>query len=185
MQSNQSPTLMTADELLHMPDDGWKYELDRGELIRMSPSGSRSSRVSRRVGSKLDNYLDQNYVGTCGDADWGFRLASNPDLVRVPDIGFVRAERIPADGLPAGFWPGAPDLAIEVVSPTDRFANVLVKVREYLDAGTLLVWVIDPETRRAFIFRPGQEPEIVNADGELGGEDVVPGFVLRLADVWV
>jgi Uma2 family endonuclease len=185
MQSNQSPTLMTADELLHMPDDGWKYELDRGELIRMRPSGSRSSRVSRKVGSKLDAFVDEHNLGVCGDADWGFRLASNPDIVRAPDIGFVRAARIPVEGLPDGFWPGAPDLAIEVLSPSDRLADLLVKVQELLAAGTRLVWVLDPETRRAFIFRPGQEPQIVNSDGELSGEDVVPGFVLRLADVWV
>jgi Uma2 family endonuclease len=185
VQSKRTGTLTTADELLHMPDDGWKYELDRGELIRMSPSGSRSSRVSRKTGSKLDAFVDEHHLGVCGDTDWGFRLASNPDIVRAPDVGFVRAERIPADGLPEGFWPGAPDLAIEVLSPSDRLADLLVKVQEYLAAGTSLVWVIDPETRRAFIFRPGQEPEIVNSDGELSGEDTVPGFVLRLSDVWV
>jgi Uma2 family endonuclease len=184
MQSKLAGTLITADELLHM-SDGSKYELDRGELIPMSPAGSRSGVVTFRVSLRFGAYVDQQHLGVCGSAEWGFRLSSNPDTVRAPDIGFVKADRIPAEGIPDGFWPGAPDLAIEVLSPTDRFANVLVKVREYLDAGTHLVWVLDPETRRAFIFRPGQEPEIVDSDGELSGEDVVSGFVLRLADVWV
>jgi Uma2 family endonuclease len=176
---------MTADELLRMPDDGWKYELVRGELIRMSPSGSRSSIVSSNIRNQMGPFVTQRRLGLCGDADWGFRLASNPDVVRAPDIAFVRAERVPEDGIPAGYWPGAPDLAVEVLSPSDRFAEVLEKVQDYLAAGARLVWVIDPEARTATVFRPGGIPETVGADGELSGEDVLPGFILRLAEVWV
>lgn len=185
MQGSRTSTLMTADELLRMPDDGSTYELDHGELICMGPAGSRSGIVTFRVSLRCGAFVEQQRLGVCGSAEWGFRLSTNPDTVRVPDIGFVSAERIPADGILQGFWPGAPDLAIEVLSPTDRFADVLVKVHEYLDAGVRLVWVIDPESRRAFIFRPAREPEIVDADGELRGEDVVPGFVLHLVEVWV
>lgn len=178
-------TLMTAEDLFRMPDDGWRYELVRGELIRMSPSGSRSSIVSIRIGTRFVTFVEQHGLGICGDADWGFRLASDPDIVRAPDVGFVSAARIPSEGIPPDFWPGAPDLAIEVLSPSDRFTDLLVKVQEYLSAGTRLVWVVDPEARRAFIFRPGQAPDSVGADGEFSGEDVVPSFVLRLAEVWV
>jgi Uma2 family endonuclease len=185
VQSKRAATLMTAEGLLHMPDDGWSYELDRGELIRMSPAGSRAGIVTFRVSLRFGSFVEQHQLGVCGSAEWGFRLSSNPDTVRAPDVGFVRAERISVGGIPEGYWSGAPDLAIEVLSPTDRFADLLVKVQEYLTAGTRLVWVIDPEARKAFIFRPSQAPEIVDADGELSGEDVVPGFVLHLTEVWV
>jgi Uma2 family endonuclease len=112
-------------------------------------------------------------------------LESSPDTVRALSVGFVRAERIPTDGIPDGFWPGAPDLAIDLVSPSDGFTYLLAKVVDFLTAGTPLSWVIDAEARKAVIFRPGKAPETVDADGELSGGDVVPGFVLRLADVWV
>ena len=178
-------TLMTAEDLFRMPDDGWKYELVRGELIRMSPSGSRSSIVSSRIRNRLGPFVEQRGLGLCGDADWGFRLAFNPDIVRAPDIAFVRAERVPEEGIPVSYWPGAPDLAVEVLSPSDRFAEVLEKVQDYLSAGTRRVWVIDPGARTATIFRPGGIPETVGPDGGLSGEDVVPGFILRLTEVWI
>lgn len=185
MVETPAQTLVSADDLLLMPDDGWRYELVRGKLIRMSPTSSQSSLVSRRIGSEVDLFVRQNRLGLCGDADWGFRLASDPDIVRAPDIAFVRAERIPPEGIPAGFWPGAPDLAIEVVSPSDRFADVLEKVQAYLDAGTRLVWVVDPAARKAIVFRSEQSPEVVEADGVLSGEEVLPGFTLRLTEVRV
>jgi Uma2 family endonuclease len=185
MATDTSRRLVTADELLRMPDDGGRYELVRGVLVRMSPTSSRSSLVSRATGTRVDRYVREHGLGICGDADWGFLLSSNPDIVRAPDVGVVVAARVPADGIPPGYWPGAPDLAIEVISPSDRFADVLEKVQEYLVAGTRLVWVLDPEARKAIVFRPGQPPETVGADGELSGADVLPGFVLRLAEVWV
>ena len=180
-----SPGLMTAEELFRLPDDGFRYELVRGRLMRIDPSGSRSSRVSRRIGTLLDTFITSNQLGICGDADWGFKLASDPDIVSAPDVAFVRADRIPAGGVPPGFWPGAPDLAIEVVSPSDRIADVVEKVQEYLAFGARLVWVVDPEAHKAIVFRRDAPPEVVGPDGELHGEDVVPGFVLRLAEVWV
>jgi Uma2 family endonuclease len=110
-------------------------------------------------------------------------LKRGPDVVRAPDVWFVRADRVPADGIPVSFWPGAPDLAIEVLSPTDRVGAVLRKVREYLDAGVRLVWVIDPEARTAGVFRPGRTEHFIDDDRILDGEDVLPGFTLPLREV--
>ena len=180
-----SPGLMTAEELFRLPDDGFRYELVRGRLVRMDTSGSRSSVITGRISRRLGSFVEAHALGLTGDADWRFKLASDPDIVRAPDVAFVRADGIPTTGVPPGFWPGAPDLAIEVVSPSDRIADVVEKVQEYLAFGARLVWVVDPEARKAIIFRRDAPPEVVGPDGELHGEDVVPGFVLRLADIWV
>ena len=177
--------LMTADDLLCLPDDGQQYELVRGRLICVAPASSRSSIVSRRAGTRIDHHVGEHDLGVCGDSDWGFKLQSNPDTVRAPDVSVVLRHRIPTEGLPPGFWPGAPDLAVEVLSPSNRWPDVLTKVKEYLDAGTKLVWVLDPEVRRATVFHPDALPETAGADGELSGEDVLPGFTLRLSEIWV
>lgn len=177
--------LMTADDLLSMPDDGNRYELARGRLVCVSPASSRSSLVSRRLGTYIDIHVMRHKLGICGDPDWGMRLASNPDIVRAPDVGFVRAERVPASGIPDGFWPGAPDLAVEVISPTDRYGDVIDKAQEYLVAGTLLVWLVDPERRTVVIFRQAGATSTIGAEGVLDGEDVLPGFRLNLSEIWV
>jgi Uma2 family endonuclease len=146
---------MTAEELLRLPDDGHRRELVRGRLVELSPAGSRSSIVSGRIHSRIGPFVERRKVGLCGGSEWGFLLATDPDIVRAPDVAVVVAARIGAEGVPAGYWRGAPDLAVEVVSPSDRLADVLEKVEECLTYGTRLVWVIDPEARKAIVFRPG------------------------------
>jgi Uma2 family endonuclease len=185
MSTAPSDRLMTADELLHLPDDGRFYELVRGKLIEVSPSSSESSWVSADVLTRINTFVRQHGLGRCGDSDWGFLLATNPDTVRAPDVGFVRAERIPASGVPPGYWPGAPDLAVEVLSPSNRPTDVLRKVAEYLDAGASLVWVLDPQRRRATVYHPDGTVTVLGEDGVLDGEDLLPGFTLPLAEVWV
>jgi Uma2 family endonuclease len=123
-------------------------------------------------------------LGVCGISEAGFQLSANPDTVRAPDVWFIAAERIPPESIPDGFWPGAPDLAVEALSPSDRFADVLRKVKEYLAAGSQLVWVVDPKGRSAAAFGPGSPlAELLGEDGVLDGGDVLPGFSLTLRDV--
>jgi len=95
VQRNQTATLVTADKLPLMPDDGWTYELDRGDLTRMSPAGSRTGIVTFRASLRFGTFVEQQRSGVRGSAERGFRLASNPDTVRVPGIEFVRSECIP------------------------------------------------------------------------------------------
>jgi Uma2 family endonuclease len=178
-------TPMTADDLLRLPDDNWRYELVRGKLIRRDYLGTRSGVVSAKIGAKLGRYTEEHHLGICGAAGWGFLLESAPDTVRPVSAGFVRAEQVPTNDISDGYWPGAPDLAIDILSTSDGFTYQMTKAVELLAAGARLVWLIDPDVRKAVNFRPGQMPAVVYADGELRGEDVVPGFVLRLADVWV
>jgi Uma2 family endonuclease len=139
--------LMTAEELMELPDDGSTfYELSRGILICMSPSAYQPSRIAGTLLVRLGGFVDQHNLGEYGSADGGFKLASNPDTVRAPDVWSVRTDRAPAAEDP-GFYNGPPDLAIEVLSPSDRFHKVMLKIRDYLDAGTPLVWVLDPRSK--------------------------------------
>jgi Uma2 family endonuclease len=176
--------LLTADDLMRLPDDGYQYELEEGRLIRMPPAGPLASIIAFTIGRLVGNFVAQHRLGIVGGADFGMILARDPDTVRAPDVAFYRSERLPATGIPSTYWELAPDLAVEVLSPSDRRGKVLRKVSEYLDAGTPLVWVVDPQRRTAVVYRPEGEPTIVGADGVLDGEDVLPGFTLALADVW-
>lgn len=178
-------TRMTVDELLHLPDDrsGTRYELVCGRLVCMSPASMRSNTIAMRIVRRLGNFVELYKLGETGGSEGGFLLRSNPDTVRAPDGWFIRADRIPPGGIPHGYWPGAPDLAIEVLSPTDRPGEVWQRVADYIGAGTRIVWVVDPDMSAAVVFRPSGLPSFVHEDGALDGEDVLPGFSLSLADV--
>jgi Uma2 family endonuclease len=176
--------LLTAEDLMQLPDDGYQYELDEGRLIRTPPSGPLASIVAATILTLINEFVRLHRLGVVGGADFGMILARSPDTVRAPDVVFYRAERLPAGGIPSTYWELAPDLAVEVLSPSDRRGQVLKKVGEYLDAGTRLVGVVDPRRRTAVVYRPEGEPTILGADGALDGEDVLPGFLLALGDVW-
>jgi Uma2 family endonuclease len=111
-------------------------------------------------------------------------LARNPDTVRAPEVAFVARKRIPAEGVPEGFWLFAPDLAVEVISPSDRFDDVLAKVQDYLHAGTRLVWVLHPRTTAAMVYRANGAVQLLQGHDELSGEDVLPGFRCRVQELF-
>ena len=129
-------SLITAEELLERPDDDYKYELVAGELVRMSPTGAEHGVVTAALSHLLQEYVNTSHAGVCCGAETGFILQRTPDLVRAPDAAFVARERIPATGVPTGFWPFAPDFAAEVASPSDRFTDLQTKVAEFFRAGT-------------------------------------------------
>ena len=113
-------------------------------------------------------------------AETGFQIATDPDTVRAPDVAFVRRERIPSTGLPKAFWPGAPDLAVEVVSPGDTVEEVDEKVADWLDAGTEAVWMVKPKTQdRHGVQRPSVLA-VLTADDEIDGGELLPGFRCRV-----
>jgi Uma2 family endonuclease len=176
---------MTAEELLKRPDDGFRYELIRGELIQMSPSGSEHVVIIAELAALIWNHVKAAKLGIVFGAEGGFLIARDPDTVRAPDIAFVRQERVPADGIPQGYWPGAPDLAVEVLSPGDRVSEVDAKVRDWLAAGTLLVWVVNPRWRSVTIYRSAHAIRILTEDETLDGEDVIPGFRCPVRDIFV
>jgi len=177
--------LMTADDLWQMPNDGSRYELIAGELSQMPPSGFLHGTVAMNCGSILREHVRKYDLGVVCAAETGFKLRQNPDTVRAPDAAFVTKERVLAQGGTEKFWPGAPDLAVEVVSPSDRFDELFEKVQEWLAAGTRMVWVALPRTKTVMAYRPNGQVKILQEDDELNGEDVLPGFVCRVKDFFV
>lgn len=174
---------MTAEELFVMPDDGFRYDLVKGELRKMSPAGSEHGAIIARLTIVLGQYIEENNLGEIFGAETGFKLASNPDTVRAPDVAFVANERIPQEGIPKAFWPGAPDLAVEVVSPGDSFDEVEEKINDYLTAGVRLIWIISPKRRTATVYRPQTEAQTLTENDMLDGQDVVEGFQCSVARI--
>jgi Uma2 family endonuclease len=174
--------ITTAEQLLAAPDLG-RCELVGGSLVMMSPAGFEHGRLEIRLASRLSEFIERRGLGVVTGADTGYVLARNPDTVRVPDVGFVQKSRLPA-GQITTFFPGPPDLAVEVLSPDDRASEVLAKVEEYLAAGCQMVWLVDPATRTVATY--DAEGRVVRSSGDaaLAGEPLLPGFQLSLADLF-
>lgn len=176
--------LLTADDLWDLPPDGQRHELVRGELRTMPPAGFEHGYVGGRILSPLERFVEGNKLGVVVTAETGFVIARDPDTVRAPDAAFVSQERIAATGIPKKYWPGAPDLAVEVVSPNDTVYEVDEKVQEWLDAGARLVWVINPRRRTVTVYGPAAKPVILTESDTLDGQDVVPGFRVGVAELF-
>jgi Uma2 family endonuclease len=176
--------LITAQELLEMPDDGFRYELVKGELKRMAPAGHEHGRVAVRFTWRLARHVEANNLGVVYAAETGFRLASNLDTVRAPDVAFVRRERIEGLGKIEGYFPGPPDLAVEVVSPGDTYAEVEEKAIQWLEAGTLAVFVLNPRKRTVTTYRSLSDIVIVSDGAILDLDFVVPGFKIAVKDIF-
>ncbi len=175
---------VTADQLLRMPDDGYRYELVAGELRKMTPAGWRHAIVAGKLHSRLGQHVERECLGEILGAEPGFLTARDPDTVRAPDIAFIHKDRFPAKEPDEAFWPGTPDLAVEVVSPGDTVGEVDDKVRMWLDAGAGMVWVVNPKWRNVTVYRSATDIKTLTENDELDGEDVVPGFRCRIADIF-
>jgi Uma2 family endonuclease len=176
--------LLTADDLLRMPDDGFRYELVDGELRKMAPAGSQHGRVILNVTTPLDQHVRRNDLGVVFAAETGFTLRTGPDTVRAPDVAFVSKQRFAQVGDVPGYWPGAPDLAIEVLSPGDRFSEVEEKVFDWLSAGTRLVIVLDPRKRTGTAYRSRSSIRVYTDSETLDASDVVPGWTFPIAQAF-
>lgn len=176
---------ITADELLRMPSDV-RCELIEGEIFEMTPAGRPHGRIASRFHGRLERYLaDHDYeFGEAYIAEFGFKVQTNPDTVLVPDVAFVTAAREEEAGEEEGFFPGAPDLAVEVISPSDRYSDVAAKVQKYLQSGTRMVVVIDPPRRTVIVHQSHAEVLILKEGDVLDGADVVPGWKLQVRDLF-
>jgi len=176
------PALLTADELQHFYVPDKRVELVRGLLVVRELPGMRHARVAMDLALALGAHVRAAALGRVY-AEAGFKLASNPDTVRGPDIAFISRGRIP-DPEPTGFAGFAPDLVVEVISPGDRAGEVLAKVADWISAGTRVVWVLDPARRVARVYRADGTEQILTADESLDGGDVVPGFSCPLREIF-
>lgn len=174
----------TAEELLRLPDDGLRRELVRGELRVMTPAGWEHGRIAARAARLLDTHVEDVGSGVTLGAETGFMLSSDPDTVRAPDAAFVSRERVEKIGRTTKYWPGAPDLAVEVVSPEDSFREVQEKALEWLAAGTIAVLVLDPAERTATVYRGQGDAHIYAAQDTLDLDDAVPGFSVAVAKLF-
>jgi len=173
---------MTAEEFAVLPDDGWRWELIEGVPVRTPPPGVKHGRLGRVLVIALDRFVAPRGLGeVLGDV--GVLFERDPDLVRAPDVAFVRAERLPpwSEG---GYLTVPPDLAVEVVSPSDRPAAVAEKIAYYLAHGVPVVWAVDPAPPRVAIHRPGRARLLLGPADTLEGEGPLAGFRLPLSDLF-
>ena len=173
--------IRTAEQLLRNPHIG-RCELIRGVLHMMSPSNPRHGVIAGRLARVIGNHVESERLGTYFGAEAGFQLSENPDTVRAPDVAFVRSGRPEASY--RGFYPGAPDLAVEVLSPDDRPGYVREKVAEWLEAGARAVWVVDPRDRTVTVHEPRQTAKRLGEAETLRGGEVLPGFELPVAAIF-
>ena len=173
---------MTADDLLQMPDDGFRYELVRGELRKMSPAGRLHGRYGGYIHISMGGHVMANDLGETYNSDTGFELA--PNHVRMPDASFVLQERIAAMPDEPGYVPGPPDVAVEVISPSDRYTDVEEKVADYLEAGTRAVVVVNPRNRTVRVHRSPTDVVSLTESDTLEVDDVIPGWRMPIRDIF-
>ena len=174
--------LITAEEFFRMPDaeDGSQYELVRGELIKMPPPNPRHGQCCLAVGAALRDFAKKQKLGWVATNDPGVILQRDPDTVRGPDVAFWSSQRLAQ--LPNSYTEVVPDLAVEVVSPTDTHRQLSERVLDFLRHGVRMVWVVDPDQRIATVYRSRQDVRILEESEEVDGGDVLPGFRCRVSE---
>ncbi len=178
-------TIVTADELLALPTGmGKRYELVAGELRTMSPSGWKHGEIVHNIETILGYFIRQHTLGRGFGAETGFLLKRDPDTVRAPDFAFIASKHLPKSEPPEAFWPGTPDLAVEVLSPGDTSGEVAEKIEDWLAAGCAAVWVVDPKLQTVTIYPSRKDIQVKAADETLAGDPVVPGFSCAVEELF-
>ncbi|MDG3005209.1 Uma2 family endonuclease [Paludisphaera mucosa] len=172
----QTPALITAEEFARRPDSGYVEELVRGRIIMSPPPGVRHGIVCNRIGKLLAIFVDDHDLGYVVNNDAGVVTERGPDTVRGPDVSYYSYARLPKGDPPTGYNPSPPELVFEVLSPSDRWGDVLRKVGEYINAGVLVVVVLDPEERNARLFDAAKSSKSFGSDEVLRFESILPGF---------
>lgn len=178
----ETKKIITADDLLAMSSKG-RYELTEGRLIEMSPPGSEHGLIVFSISLVIGNYVKQKKLGKVFAAETGFRLSRNPDTVRAPDVAFVSSARLPRP-LPRGYMDLAPDLVVEVVSPSDDADDMQLKIKEWLDAGAKMVCYVYPSSRQVVIYRSLRDVRVLTDADALLGDDVLPDFSLPVNEIF-
>lgn len=167
---------------LDEPENQWITELVRGLVVREPRPGSLHGRVQVELGRILGNWARESRRGLVV-AESGFILSDDPATLRGPDIAVVLDGRS-GEGQPGGWIRGAPDVAVEVLSPSDTSSGVMEKVLEYLEAGAKLVWIVDAQARSVTVYRPDRSASLLRGGDTLLGEDVLAGFTIALGDLF-
>lgn len=170
----------TAADLERLSDQGYHYELIKGELREMAPPGGTHGSTSSRITYYVSALVYEQDLGDVFAAETGFRVAAKPDTVLAPDFAFVAKERLP-NPLPASYVPVVPDLVVETRSPKDTKRGVADKVARWLELGVRLVWELNPKERLLTVYVSGRLPRVLGEADTLDGDEVLPGFSVPVA----
>ena len=175
---------MSVEEFLQLPDeDPYRLELVRGQVVREPPTGALHGVVQVVLGAALHQYVSSHRLGRVM-VETGYVLSRTEATVRGPDISFLARDRIQAGPWPLSLIEGAPDLAVEILSPSNRAGEVAEKVADYLAAGCRLVWVVDPIRRQVTVHEPGKQATSLLVSDALDGGPVLPGFRLPIEELF-
>jgi Uma2 family endonuclease len=181
--STRTHNIATAEQLLNTNSDLGRCELVRGELVMMTPGRARHAAVGLRIGRALLNFVEEHGLGEVFDSSAGYVLTRNPDTVREPDVSFLSKKRVTQQDLDA-FLEGAPDLAVEVLSPGNTAAEMRDKMAEYFDAGCRVVWIVDPLRKSVTVHHPNRVPDVLTEEDTLTEKELLPGFSLAIREIF-
>jgi len=183
--STTSTALMTAEELMELPHgEGFRYELINGELEKTMSAGFPHGRITMRLAGPLSEFIWTHDLGEILAAETGFQLTFGPDTVLAPDISFIAKERLAQVGETERFWPAAPDLVVEVLSPSDRPSKVNRKTSLWLGYGAKQVWIVNPKNHTVTIYRSPSDATTFSGSDYLEAQDLLPGFTLSLERIF-
>jgi Uma2 family endonuclease len=179
-----APHAVTAETLWSLPATDSRRELVRGEVVETMPPGGKHGAIAVVLAMIFRLWAQQSAGGYVG-VESGYILRRNPDTVRGPDVSYIRAERLPAQGIPEGFWTLAPDVAIEIVSPGETADTVRENIHDFLQAGTPLVWLVYPRTQEVVVHTADGLARTYSGDDLLAFPDILPGFSCKVAELFV
>lgn len=182
--STTSTALMTAEELMQLPDDDLRHELINGELITMPLPKLPHGRIATRLGAQLLQSVVENELGEVYISDVGFQLTRNPDTVVGPDISFISKERLKQAGDAKGYWQGPPDVAVEVLSPGYRSGKVSERISRLFSFGTKQVWIVDLKHSSVAVYRSESDVTTFSGSDYLEAQDLFPGFRISLEKIF-
>jgi Uma2 family endonuclease len=176
-------TSYTAEDLLKMPD-GDRYELVDGQLVERD-MGTKSNWIAGKLFRLIADYAESNGLGWGLPTDNSYQcFPGRPNQVRKPDVSFIRLGRLPNEELPDGHCRITPDLVAEVISPNDFYSDVMRRIFDFMEAGVPLIWVIDPDSRSAIVYRSDGRVSLLDEQDELSGESVLSGFSCRISELF-
>lgn len=179
-----SGELMTAADLLEVSDDGQRYELIDGGVRGRSPAGNKHGKIAMALGFRLAAFAQEKKLGAVYAAETGFLIRQNPDTVRAPDVAFITQARIDEVGPVDGYWPGAPDIVAEVVSPNDRFSETEQKALDWLKSGSKIVWVVDPAQAHVTEYLGVSRIRVLSSEETLTAAELLPGWEVKIAELF-
>jgi len=183
--STTSTALMTAEELMQLPDDDLRHELINGELIEMPLPKLPHSRIEARLGAPLAQFVWDHDLGEVYFGDGGFQLTRNPDTVVGPDISFISKGRLEQAGDVKGYWQGPPDLAVEIYSPGYRPGKVSQRISRLFNGGTKQVWIVDLKHSTVAVYRSESDITTFSGSDYLEAQDLFPGFRISLERIFI